>query len=276
MLIRVFILVLWCVIFSITSYAQVNNRENVLRNSDIIENVSKQTIKLAIVLPLTGDNGRTGERLKKSIPIIERLNESFKYDKQFGLNFKLKVDIFDDACDIQKAQNIAQDIIKKGDFLFIIGHFCSATSKIVAPLYEEAGIIQITPFSTEPSLTEQGYKTFFRLSGRNDRYGEVAADWLHEFRNRYKLATIYDDNIYGKSLVDNVVTGLKLRSDAKSKNQDDYYTAPINLSDYNNNIPKLVDRLIYDNVKMVYYGGYYLNLIKIIAEVKRRQKKMVV
>lgn len=215
--------------------AQILNRENVLSNSNLVENTKKQIIKVAVVLPLTGENGRTGDRLGKSISVIERLNESFKYDKQFGLNFKFKVDIFDDACDVTQAQKIAKDIIKQNDFFFVIGHFCSATTKAVAGLYEDAGIVQITPFSTEPSLTEMGHKTFFRLSGRNDRYGEVAAEWLHEFRNRYKLATIYDDNIYGKSLADNVITGLNLRKD-KNKSQDLYYQNAINFSDYKNNI----------------------------------------
>jgi branched-chain amino acid transport system substrate-binding protein len=162
----------------------------VLKNRDIIQDENKQSIKVAIILPLSGDNQGTGERLAKSIPLIENLNGNFQYDKQFGLQYQFDITIKDDGCDIEKAKKIARDIVANGKYLFVIGHFCSGASQAVAPIYERAGIVQITPFSTEPSLTERGYKTFFRLAGRNDRYGEVAADWLHEFRNRYKLATI--------------------------------------------------------------------------------------
>ena len=157
----------------------------------------------------------------------------------------------------------------------MIGHFCSAASLAAAPIYEKAGIIQITPFSTEASLTQKGYDTLFRLAGRNDRYGEVAADWLNEFRNRYKLATIYSDDVYGKSLVKSVIIGLDLRKKTSNQFQDNYYKTPYNLKDYQNNIPKLVDTLIKDNVKLIYFGGYYTELIKIIKEVKRRNAKIL-
>jgi ABC-type branched-subunit amino acid transport system substrate-binding protein len=274
--------------FSLNALAQVNDRINtdnldtndeggrVLKNRDIIQDENKQSIKVAIILPLSGDNQGTGERLAKSIPLIENLNGNFQYDKQFGLQYQFDITIKDDGCDIEKAKKIARDIVANGKYLFVIGHFCSGASQAVAPIYERAGIVQITPFSTEPSLTERGYQTFFRLAGRNDRYGEVAADWLHEFRNRYKLATIYGDDTYGKSLVDNVIIGLDLRSRSDDKKkQNDYYSTPINLQEYEKNIPELVDKLIKDNVKLVYYGGYYSKLAKIIKQVKRKKAKII-
>lgn len=274
------LLIILCLL-TIPAYPQVLDRDdnlvqgNILTTKPIESNKEKQIIKIAIILPLSGTNEGTGKRLKKSIPIIQDLNENFKYDAYFGLKYKFDVSVYDDGCDAKKAETIAQNIVDKKDILFVIGHFCSAASLAAAPIYEKAGIIQITPFSTEASLTQKGYDTLFRLAGRNDRYGEVAADWLNEFRNRYKLATIYSDDVYGKSLVKSVIIGLDLRKKTSNQFQDNYYKTPYNLKDYQNNIPKLVDTLIKDNVKLIYFGGYYTELIKIIKEVKRRNAKIL-
>jgi hypothetical protein len=59
------------------------------------------------------------------------------------------------------------------------------------------------------------------------------------------------------------------------KKQNDYYSTPINLQEYEKNIPELVDKLIKDNVKLVYYGGYYSKLAKIIKQVKRKKAKII-
>ncbi len=279
MIYNFFITFLFLVFSSCTIFAQVSDRndadgERILTNREIVQDDIKQSINVAIVLPLSGDTSTTGERLLKSIPIIENLNENFKYDKQFGFKFRFQILKYDDACDAKTAEKVAHHIVKQKNIFFVIGHYCSAASLAAAPIYEKAGIIQITPFSTEASLTEKGYKTLFRLAGRNDRYGEVAADWLYEFRNRYKLATMYSNDIYGKSLVKSVIIGLDLRS-REDTVKDNYYKTPINLDQYNDNIPELVDRLIKDNIKLVYYGGYYVKLTKILKEVKRRNAKII-
>lgn len=279
----VFVICLWTQLLS----AQVldrqdngdgNNNQNILRNRDIISDKVKNTIKIAVVLPLSGSAKATGIRLLKSIPIIENLTENFKYDNQFGSQFTFNVIIKNDGCDTETAKKIANDIVAAGDIRFVIGHYCSESSSVAASIYEKAGIIQITPFSTDPSLTEKGYKTFFRLAGRNDRYAEIAADWLNEFRRRYKLATVYGDGVYGKAFVKNVVTGLELRARKEEKatqTYDDYYTKSFNLQDYQNNISALVDTLMNANVKLVYYGGRYPDLVPLIKEAKRRKTGII-
>jgi ABC-type branched-subunit amino acid transport system substrate-binding protein len=255
-----------------------NTTQNILTNRDIISDKIKQTIKVAVVLPLSGNTRATGIRLLKSVPIIENLIENFKYDNQFGSKFTLKIILKNDGCDAETAKKIAHEIVTAGDIRFVIGHYCSEASSVAAAIYEKAGIIQITPFSTDPSLTEKGYKTFFRLAGRNDRYAEIAVDWLHEFRRRYKLATVYGDGVYGKAFVKNVVTGLELRARKEEKTnrtQDDYYQKSINLQEYQEDISALVDTLIDADVKLVYYGGRYPALVPLIKEAKRRKTGII-
>ncbi len=46
-------------------------------------------------------------------------------------------------------------------------------------VYDEAGIIAITPGSTNPQITERGMSDrMFRMCGRDDQQGAVASDYI--------------------------------------------------------------------------------------------------
>src|SRR3546814_10096305 len=51
----------------------------------------------------------------------------------------------------------------------LAGHFNSSVSIPASEIYAEEGIVQITPASTNPQLTEQGFSTVFRTCGRDDQ-----------------------------------------------------------------------------------------------------------
>jgi|GEM_PF-5488954 len=251
---------------------------DVVTSKKTVSQVKRKIVKVAVILPLSGEFKAVGNDLKNSLKTIKSLVENPKYDRIFGENYKFSIQTFDDRCDPDKAQNIAKNIVAQDDIIFVIGHYCSVTSLASAPIYSKAGIIQITPFSTQSTLTEKGYETFFRLAGRTDRYGEVAAEWLQQLKQDHKLATIYGDDVYGKSLVDNVILGLNLRDilvkDIKSKKFQYYYRTPINLNFYRDNLTLLADKLEKDNIELVYFGGYYSDLIKLLKIVKQKNLKI--
>lgn len=259
------------------SFAQEASQDNtttpsIITNQKVTQKLDRKIIKVAVVLPLRGANKDTGKRLLNSLYIIKKLVQDPRNDTYFGSQFKFQLIVKNENCTIQNAQNIARNIIAAKDIFFVIGHFCSKGSLAAAPIYDKAGIIQITPFSTETSLTEQGYRTFFRLAGRSDRYAEVTAKWLYEMKQYEKLATIYGDNTYGRPLVKNTIINLELEAQVSDeKIQDTYYRESIDFQQYSNNISALVDKLIKDKVTLVYYAGYYTHLANIIKEVKRRQ-----
>ena len=60
----------------------------------------------------------------------------------------------------------------------------------------------ISHFSTNPKLTEQGFSTVFRLSGRDDVQGRVAGDLLAERFGRKSIAIIHDSEVYGQGLAE--------------------------------------------------------------------------
>lgn len=115
------------------------------------------------------------------------------------LGQRLTLIVGDDASDVRQAEAVARKLVADGVSL-VIGHRSSDMTRVSAPIYAAAGVIQITPSSTNPALTEQGFKTFFRVCGRDDRQGRQAAQYLHEHWAGRKIGIVHDKSSYGQGL----------------------------------------------------------------------------
>jgi branched-chain amino acid transport system substrate-binding protein len=60
----------------------------------------------------------------------------------------------------------------------------------------------ITPASTNPQLTDQGFPTIFRVCGRDDQQGPVAARFVREKLPSAAVAVLHDKTTYGQGLAE--------------------------------------------------------------------------
>ena len=81
------------------------------------------------------------------------------------------------ACDPKQARSVAEDLSAK-KVAVVIGHFCSGSSIPASEVYQENGSLQFSPGSTNPTYTERGLGNVFRVCGRDDQQGKVAAEYL--------------------------------------------------------------------------------------------------
>ena len=93
----------------------------------------------------------------------------------------------------------------------VVGDFNSGVSIPASDVYHDAGIIQITPASTNPKFTERGMWNTFRTCGRDDQQGAVAGAYLaDEFKGK-KVAFVHDKTPYGKGLADETQKAMKAK-----------------------------------------------------------------
>ncbi|RXM21950.1 branched-chain amino acid ABC transporter substrate-binding protein, partial [Citrobacter sp. AAK_AS5] len=71
------------------------------------------------------------------------------------LGRKIVLEFADDGASPDKATLTANSLAQNGT-QFVIGHFNSSLSLAASTIYEKAGILMITPSSTNPRLTERG------------------------------------------------------------------------------------------------------------------------
>ena len=145
--------------------------------------------------PMTGPRAWSGQQFQRGAE--QAVSDINRVGGVLGQQLTLIVG--DDASDARQAEAVADKLIADGVAL-VIGHRTSDMTKAAAHIYAAAGVIQITPSSTNPALTEQGIKTFFRVCGRDDQQTILAADYLHQNWAGKSIGIIHDNSSYGMGL----------------------------------------------------------------------------
>ncbi|MET4235762.1 branched-chain amino acid transport system substrate-binding protein [Bradyrhizobium sp. LA6.10] len=121
---------------------------------------------------------------------------------------KLVLRISDDAWDPKQAAAVASRLATDG-IKFVFGQFCLSSSIPASDIYTEAKVLQISPGSTNPFLTERDATTLFRICRRDDQLGGVAADYIVPHHQGAKLAVLDDKSTAGKAIDDIVEARLR-------------------------------------------------------------------
>jgi len=110
---------------------------------------------------------------------------------------------------------VAQTLVDDG-VVAVLGHLNSGCSIPASRVYNDAKIIQITPGSTNPLYTEQGYPYAFRICGRDDQQGAVAGAFMYDQLKLTKIAILHNKTAYGEGLA----TEVKKTFEAKGGTDD--------------------------------------------------------
>lgn len=193
---------------------------------------------------LTGPNAYQGEQQQQGVELaVADLNTAGGI-----LGQQVRLISVDDACDSGQAIAAAQRLVA-AKVSFVVGHQCSGASIPAAAVYARAGIIQMTPASTNPRLTEEGRSNVFRICGRDDQQGAVAGDFLAARWRDAKIAIVNDNSVYGKGLAEETQRQLRKRGITETLFED---LVP-GQSDYS----PLIAKLRAAGVEVAYFGGYY-------------------
>ncbi len=213
-------------------------------------------IKVGIAGPLSGSNLQHGEQQEIGAQkALEHLN-----NKGGLLGKEIVVISVDDACEPRQAKAVARQLVSEGA-IFVVGHVCSAASLAVSKIYEQAGIIMISPASTNPKVTDKGGSNVFRTIGRDDQQGMIAGDYLANNHSNSNIAIIHDGQAYGLGLAEFTKRQLNKRGvtevmfDRYTKDQNDYKS--------------LVNKLVNKKIDSLYIGGYMDDIGIILRQVKK-------
>lgn len=201
-------------------------------------------IKIGMAGPLTGANAAFGVQQQTGFQLaVDDINKAGGV-----LGQKLVPVIVDDACDPKQAVSAANTLVSDG-VVMVDGHFCSASSIPASHVYTNAGIIEISPASTNPAYTEAGSPYTFRVCGRDDQQGQVAAQYIAEYFPHEKIAVLDDNSTYGKGIADQV------RMNLKKLGMKVAYNTSFTAGD--KDFSALISRLKEQGITLVYMGGYY-------------------
>lgn len=205
-----------------------------------------QEITIATVGPMTGQYASFGEQMRRGAQMaVADINAAGGV-----LGRQLRLEIGDDACDPRQAVAVANQMVSRR-VAFVAGHFCSGSSIPASEVYAEERILQISPASTNPVLTDRGarFANVFRVCGRDDQQGQVAAAYIADNFRGKQVAVIDDRSQYGKGLAD--VT----RAELQRLNVAVAVSEQINQGD--RDFAALISRMKAARIEVIYFGGYH-------------------
>jgi branched-chain amino acid transport system substrate-binding protein len=212
-------------------------------------------IKVGVAGPITGPNAAFGAQLKNGAEqAAEDINAAGGINGQ-----KIQIVIGDDVSDPKQGVSVANKFASEG-VKMVVGHFNSGVSIPASSVYEEAGIVQVTPASTNPQFTERKMWNTFRTCGRDDQQGAVAGAYLADKFKGKKVAIVHDKTPYGKGLADETQKAME----AKGLKAAMYEGINTGEKDYS----ALVSKLKQANVDVVYFGGLHTEAGLIIRQMR--------
>ena len=131
----------------------------------------------------------------------------------------------------------------------MVGHFNSGVTMPASEVYQENGILSITPASTNPRVTERGMWNVFRTCGRDDQQGAVAGDYILKHMKGKKLAVVHDKTTYGQGLAD------ETRKAMNKGGMKEVLYEGINIGD--KDFAALVSKIKASGADLVYWGGLH-------------------
>jgi branched-chain amino acid transport system substrate-binding protein len=164
-------------------------------------------VKIGHVGPLTGGIAHLGKDNENGARLaVEEANAAkIKLD---GKDVKFTFVAEDDQADPKVGATVAQKMVD-AKVAGVVGHLNSGTSIPASPIYSGAGIPVISGSATNPKLTEQGFKTQFRVVGRDDQQGPAVAQYLADNNKPKTVAVIDDATAYGEGIANEVEKTLK-------------------------------------------------------------------
>ncbi len=224
---------------------------------------ARADITIGVAGPMTGSNAAFGEQFRRGAEkAVADLNA-----KGGVLGQRLKLVVGDDACDPKQAVSVANDLASRG-VVFVAGHYCSSSSIPASDVYAESGIVQISPASTATELTDRKLTNVFRVCGRNDDQGVVAAGFVADRFKGKRVAIVDDKSTFGKGVADQFRKSLNGRGIKEV--MDDSIVA--GEKDY----AALVTKLKQARADLVYFGGYHPEAGLIVRQMRAQNLAAVV
>ena len=202
---------------------------------------AEDSVTIAIAGPMVGTSFSVGVQYKVGVTAAL---QSLPDGKLLGKNVAVK--IYDDSCSKSIAEKVAIELTQTLPEV-VIGHSCSIATIAAAPLYARHNLLQITPASTNPKVTEMGITTLFRMIGRDDVQGEVAAERIATRYAGRKIGIFSFPGDYSSGLTQTAIAALGRRGIRPVKQLVGISSAP----SYAENILDLIE----SGVEVLYLVG---------------------
>lgn len=216
------------------------------------------TIKIGIAGPITGPYAKFGEQLINGTKVL-----ADDVNAKGGIDGKqIEIVQGDDQCDPKQARSVANRMVSDQVYA-VVGHFCSSSTIPASEVYAEGNLLDITPASTNPQVTDRGLATVFRTCFRDDQQGNFAGDYIATVLKPKAVAIIHDKDTYGQGLADATRARLKDKYGIEAKLYEGVTRGD---KDFNSLVTKMKGL----GIDMIYFGGLHTEAALIVRQAREQ------
>jgi branched-chain amino acid transport system substrate-binding protein len=155
-------------------------------------------VRIGHVAPMSGPQAHYGRDNENGARMaIEDLNA--KGVTIGGKRVKFELVAEDDAADPKQGTVVANKLCD-AKVNGVVGHLNSGTTIPASKIYNDCGLVEITPSATNPKLTEQGFKNVFRLLANDNALGAGLGLYAADSLKLKRIAIIDDRTAYGQGV----------------------------------------------------------------------------
>jgi branched-chain amino acid transport system substrate-binding protein len=153
-------------------------------------------IRIGVAGPMTGDLAQFGETIRNGVALA--FDEANAAGGVIGR--KIETVVGDDQARANEGVNVARNFARDGRIVAVLGHFNSGISKPAGEIYNQAGIVMLTPGSTNPAVTGPEKPFVFRNLPNDAQNGALLAQFVARDLGAGRIAIYFANNEYGKGL----------------------------------------------------------------------------
>jgi branched-chain amino acid transport system substrate-binding protein len=198
-------------------------------------------VKIGFVGALTGPNAQLSIHEGEKLAVAQ-------HNAKPGAT---KVDLvdYDTAGSDTQAPVQAQKVVTD-KVVAVVGPAFSGESKAADPIFEQAGIVNITASATDPALGQNGWKYFHRAIGNDKVQGLAVVNYAVGKLQTKNVAVVDDNEVYSLGIANIVATNFA----SQSVNVVVRDHIDMNGQDYSATVNKIKQA---GKLDAIFYGGYY-------------------
>lgn len=158
----------------------------------------KPVWEIVVAGPFSGAQQQYGRQILFGVHYAQRLA-----NQAGGIRGRrIVVNFHDDKASAEEAVRVAQRITSDPGVLAVIGHYNSRATLAAGPLYQAAGIPEITSTSTNPAIAALG-DYVFRVVGHDGEQAKALANAVWQEGHRTTLVFVDPEDAYSRGLAEN-------------------------------------------------------------------------
>jgi branched-chain amino acid transport system substrate-binding protein len=157
--------------------------------------VCQDTVKIGVILPLTGSQAAFGEALKNGYLIaLDEIN-----GKGGVLGQKVELDIYDDQSKPDQAVQGVSKLVDQDRMTLLLGSYSSESTMAMIPVVTQRQVPLIIPIAVADNLLDSKSPWIFRVGASTTDYARATAAFLKDNGAPKTMAIVYENTNFGQS-----------------------------------------------------------------------------